>query len=73
MKYSMKAFVKENWLYFTGGLLGAIGGFLYWKFVGCSSGTCRITSKPLNSTLYFAMMGVLTFSLFKKKTAQHDK
>ena len=73
MKNKLKSFFKENWLYLIGGILGAIGGFLYWKFVGCSSGTCRITSKPLNSTLYFAMMGVLTFSLFKKKSTEHVK
>jgi hypothetical protein len=23
-------------------LAGAIGGFLYWRFVGCNSGTCAI-------------------------------
>ncbi|NBR55480.1 MAG: hypothetical protein EBU05_00105 [Chitinophagia bacterium] len=39
--------------------LGAVAGFLYWKFVGCSSGTCMITSKPINSTLYGAVMGFL--------------
>jgi hypothetical protein len=39
--------------------LGAAAGFLYWKFVGCSNGTCMITSKPINSTLYGALMGFL--------------
>ncbi len=47
----MKNWISENKLYIIGALLGAIGGFLYWKFVGCSAGTCAITSKPLNSTL----------------------
>jgi hypothetical protein len=48
-------------------ILGAIAGFLYWKFVGCSSGTCMITSKPINSTLYGALMGILVVGIFKKK------
>jgi hypothetical protein len=47
--------------------LGAIAGFLYWKFVGCSSGTCMITSKPMNSTLYGALMGYLVSGIFKKE------
>jgi hypothetical protein len=46
---------------------GAVAGFLYWKFIGCSSGTCAITSKPLNSTLYGALMGFLVAGIFKKE------
>jgi F0F1-type ATP synthase assembly protein I len=47
--------------------LGAVAGFLYWKFIGCSSGTCMITSKPINSTLYGAVMGYLVAGIFKKE------
>ena len=47
-------------------IIGAIAGFLYWKFVGCSSGTCMITSKPINSTLYGALMGFLVAGIFTK-------
>lgn len=64
----MKHWIRENMLYFIGALLGAIGGFLYWKFIGCASGTCAITSKPFNSTLYGALLGSLLLSLFKKET-----
>lgn len=60
-------FIKKHALVLTGILVGAIGGYLYYYFVGCSSGTCAITSKPLNSTLYGAMMGGLLFSMFKKE------
>lgn len=45
-------------------LVGAIGGYAYYYFVGCASGTCAITSNPLNSTLYGSMMGGLLFSNF---------
>jgi len=40
-------------------LLGAALGFGYYKFVGCRTGTCPITSNPWISTLYGAMMGSL--------------
>lgn len=38
-----------------GVIVGAVLGYTYYYFVGCSSGTCSITSKPLNSTLYGAI------------------
>jgi hypothetical protein len=62
-----------KWLWVLGALAGAIAGYLYWKWVGCNSGSCMITSKPINSTIYFAVVGALVFSLFtpskKKSTA----
>ncbi len=47
-------------------VVGAIAGYLYYFYVGCASGTCAITSKPLNSTLYGALMGGLIFNIFVK-------
>ena len=64
----MKKWFKASGLFLIGAVLGAVAGFLYWKLVGCTSGTCAITSKPLNSTLYGALMGGLVLSLFKKET-----
>lgn len=46
--------------------VGAIVGYAYYNFVGCASGTCAITSKPLNSTLYGSLMGGLIFNIFVK-------
>ena len=63
----MNKWIYTNKLYFLGALAGAIAGFLYWKYVGCLTGTCSITSKPINSTLYFALMGALLFGMFKKE------
>jgi len=57
----------QHKLALIGILLGAIGGFAYYHFVGCASGTCAITSKPLNSTIYGAMMGGLLFTSFRKE------
>ncbi len=63
----MKKWLNNNQLYLIGALLGAIGGYIYWQQIGCDSGTCAITSKPLNSTLYGAMMGALLLGMFKKE------
>ena len=52
--------------------IGGILGFLYWKFVGCASGACAITSKPLNSSLYGMLMGGLLFSNFNNKKQQKN-
>lgn len=39
-------------------LLGAIGGFLYYNFIGCN-GSCAITGSPVNSTLYGSLIGLI--------------
>lgn len=62
----MDFFVKYKWA-IVGVVVGAVGGLLYWNFVGCDSGSCAITSKPLNSSAYGALMGGLLFSSFKKE------
>lgn len=64
---NMKSWVLNNKLLIAGVILGAIGGYLYWQQIGCSSGTCAITSKWHNSTAYGAIMGGLLFSLFNKE------
>lgn len=63
----MKKLFKENILYIVGAMIGAVAGYLYWKNVGCSTGTCMITSSPVNSTIYFAFLGALFFGIFKKE------
>ena len=39
--------------------VGAGLGFLYYRFVGCSTGACPITRNPYSSTLYGALLGAL--------------
>ncbi len=51
-------FVKHKWALIAG-VAGGIGGFLYWRFVGCTSGTCPIKSVWYWSTLWGAAMGYL--------------
>lgn len=62
-----KQFFKKYKLTIIGVLAGAFGGYLYYHFVGCNSGTCLITSKPVNSTLYGALMGGLLLNIFTKE------
>lgn len=62
----MALFLKKYKLYLLGALLGGLAGYLYWYYVGCESGTCAITSKPLNSTLYGTLMGALALGMFEK-------
>jgi hypothetical protein len=59
-------FLKNNMLTIIGAIIGGVSGYLYYRGIGCASGTCPITSKPLNSTLYGAVMGALFFSTFSK-------
>lgn len=66
----MKKLIKQNKLIIIGAILGAIIGYLYYSFIGCSTGTCNITSKPINSTLYFAVLGALVFNIFKQEVKQ---
>lgn len=59
--------------YIIGIALGAVAGFLYWRFVGCTSGTCPITSKWYNTTVYGALMGLLFTNSAKKKTDEKSE
>lgn len=59
-------FLKDNLLYLIGGAVGAIGGYVYYATIGCSSGSCPITSSPTMSIIWGAVMGGLLLSLFKK-------
>jgi hypothetical protein len=63
----IKNFLSKYKLTIIGVFVGAIAGYFYYHFIGCNSGTCTITSKPLNSTLYGALMGGLFLNIFKKE------
>nr|WP_321540500.1 DUF6132 family protein [Flavobacterium piscinae] len=55
-----------------GVVIGLIAGYLYYQQIGCVSGTCAITSKPLNSTLYGGLMCGLLFNLFVTSPKKKD-
>jgi LytS/YehU family sensor histidine kinase len=58
---------KQHVLTIIGALIGAIAGFLYWYFIGCTSGSCPIQSNPVMSTIWGLLLGGLIFSLFEKR------
>jgi len=39
--------------------IGAAVGWMYYKLIGCPSGTCPITSNPYSSTIVGAVLGAL--------------
>jgi hypothetical protein len=41
----------------VGLILGGVVGFLYYYYVGCSTGSCAITSNPYSSVLFGSAMG----------------
>lgn len=59
--------MKRTWvLTMLGVAVGAVAGWVYWRYWGCTNG-CAITGSPVNSSLYGAFMGGLLFNSFKKE------
>ncbi len=58
---------KKNIIILIGIVLGLTGGFLYWKFIGCTSGTCPVTSNWYTSTLFGGIFGYLIADSIKIK------
>lgn len=64
--------MKRVWILTGAGVaVGALAGWLYWYYWGCTNG-CSITGSPLNSSLYGAFMGGLLFNSFKQETGPGD-
>ena len=63
----MKKIILQYKSILIGAAIGAGLGYAYYYFVGCQSGTCAITSNPINSTLYAALMGGILGSSSKQK------
>lgn len=65
-------FLIKHKLSLVGIFVGGILGYAYYHFIGCTSGTCAITSKPFNSTAYGMVMGYLMFALFQKSKIKEE-
>lgn len=62
----MRAIVNKYWKIALFGTIGAGIGFAYWRFIGCSSGTCPITSNWHTSVLFGGLIGILAVPSGKK-------
>ncbi len=60
MKERMKKWLRPALFILGGGLVG-LG---YYYLLGCSTGTCVITSSPLTSMAYMALVGWLLSGVF---------
>ena len=60
MKERMKKWLRPA-LFILGGALVGLG---YYSLVGCATGTCAITSSPLNSMVYMGLIGWLLSGVF---------
>lgn len=68
----MTAFLKKNLLGLIGFAAGAIGGYAYYYFIGCNTGSCPLTSNPYISVIFGAVIGYLLFDMFKKKETSDE-
>lgn len=50
---------SKFWKPALGVIIGGTLGFLYYFFIGCSSGRCAITSNPYISIMYGSFIGFL--------------
>lgn len=57
-------------------VVGAVGGYLYYRLVGCAGGACVITSNPVISTVYGGVIGLLIGFIVtpskKKEDSAHE-
>ncbi len=73
---SLRIFLKRYAPALIGVSVGALGGYLYYRFVGCQSGACVITGNPIISTLYGGTLGYLIATIItpgaKKEETAHE-
>jgi hypothetical protein len=52
-------FLRKYWKPIVFTVAGVVSGFAYWRFVGCKSGTCPVTSNWHTSALMGGILGFL--------------
>ena len=46
-------------------LVGSAGGWLYYRYVGCATGICAVTSSPWLSTGFGCVLGSLLYTVLR--------
>ncbi|MEE9463927.1 MAG: DUF6132 family protein [Bacteroidales bacterium] len=62
----MSNLINRYWKTALFAVIGAGVGYAYWRFVGCSTGTCPLTSNWTSSTLMGGLVGLLAAPAWKK-------
>lgn len=63
----MKCFINKFKFEIIGAIIGFIGGFIYWYYVGCVSGTCPIKSNWYTMAPYGMLFGILLGGIIKPR------
>ena len=59
--------LQKHGMTILGIVLGTIAGYAWFRLVGCSTGSCPITSNPWTSSIYGGVMGGLSFTTLVNK------
>jgi len=69
----MKPLLVKSWYIILLAILGIAGGFFYWKYVGCNSGSCPITAHWHSSSVVGGVLGYLSGSMISDFRKKSDK
>jgi len=68
----MNKLIRKHWKTGLFALVGAILGFAYWRFIGCTSGTCPLTSDWHTTTLFGGLIGIFASPANRKSRLKKD-
>ncbi len=65
---------RRHYLYVVAAftLIGVLGGYAYFYYIGCRTGSCAITSNPYMSMAWGGILGYLVPDFFVKKEAEEN-
>jgi hypothetical protein len=74
-KHSFRDKLKRqfSWKHLIGLAVGLVGGYIYYRTVGCASGACPITSNPWLTLIWGGIIGYLLADMVpypKKKQSE---
>ena len=68
MKFLKNLYVRLG----VAAVVGAVLGYAYYYYIGCSTGSCPITGNPYISTIYGGILGILFAYPGKKKNKEQN-